>query len=58
MWSTLVITVATIGLFLVEKLKTESINKVKYNILAGATRRCPGHYIEIIKCIVRAKVAM
>ncbi len=26
-------------------------------ILAGATRRCPGHYIKIIKCIVRAKVA-
>jgi hypothetical protein len=25
--------------------------------LAGSTRRCPGHYIKIIKCIVRAKVA-
>ena len=28
-----------------------------YHILAGSTRRCPGHYIKIIKCIVRAKVA-
>jgi hypothetical protein len=28
-----------------------------YNQLAGSTRRCPGHYIKIIKCIVRAKVA-
>jgi hypothetical protein len=29
-----------------------------YNyILAGSTRRCPGHYIKKIKCIVRAKVA-
>ncbi len=25
--------------------------------LAGATRPCPGHYIKIIKCTVRAKVA-
>jgi hypothetical protein len=25
--------------------------------LAGTTQRCPGHYIKIIKCIVRAKVA-
>ncbi len=28
-----------------------------YIELAGSTRRCPGHYIKIIKCIVRAKVA-
>ena len=28
-----------------------------YLILAGSTWRCPGHYIKIIKCIVRAKVA-
>ncbi len=28
-----------------------------YNLLAGSTRHCPGHYIKIIKCIVRAKVA-
>ena len=28
-----------------------------YIRLAGSTRRCPGHYIKIIKCIVRAKVA-
>ncbi len=28
-----------------------------YNLLAGATRPCPGHYIKIIKCTVRAKVA-
>jgi hypothetical protein len=28
-----------------------------YIKLAGATRHCPGHYIKIIKCIVRAKVA-
>ncbi len=28
-----------------------------YRKLAGSTRRCPGHYIKIIKCIVRAKVA-
>ncbi len=26
-------------------------------ILAGATRRCPGHYLKIIQCTVRAKVA-
>jgi hypothetical protein len=26
-------------------------------VLAGSTRRCPGHYIKVIKCIVRAKVA-
>ncbi len=26
-------------------------------ILAGATWNCLGHYIKIIKCIVRAKVA-
>ena len=30
----------------------------KYETLAGSTRHCPGHYIKIIKCIVRAKVAM
>ena len=28
-----------------------------YIRLAGATRPCPGHYIQIIKCTVRAKVA-
>ena len=28
-----------------------------YRILAGSTRRCPGHCIKIIKCTVRAKVA-
>jgi hypothetical protein len=28
-----------------------------YMLLAGATWHCPGHYIKIIKCIVRAKVA-
>jgi hypothetical protein len=28
-----------------------------YFTLAGSTRRCPGHYIKMIKCIVRAKVA-
>ncbi len=28
-----------------------------YIKLAGSTQRCPGHYIKIIKCIVRAKVA-
>ena len=28
-----------------------------YIRLAGSTRRCPGHYIKMIKCIVRAKVA-
>jgi hypothetical protein len=25
--------------------------------LAGVTRRCPGHHIEVIKCIMRGKVA-
>jgi hypothetical protein len=29
----------------------------KYSLLAGSTLRCLGHYIKIIKCIVRAKVA-
>ena len=34
------------------------IYKAQYiYILAGSTRRCPGHYIKVIKCIVRAKVA-
>ena len=28
-----------------------------YIRLAGSTRRCPGHYFKMIKCIVRAKVA-
>jgi len=28
-----------------------------YLLLAGSTQHCPGHYIKIIKCIVRAKVA-
>jgi hypothetical protein len=28
-----------------------------YLLLAGATRPCPGHYIKLIKCTVRAKVA-
>jgi hypothetical protein len=32
-------------------------DKEKYRKLARSTRRCPGHYIKIIKCIVRAKVA-
>ncbi len=31
--------------------------RADYKVLAGSTRRCPGHYIKIIKCIVRAKVA-
>jgi hypothetical protein len=30
---------------------------VLYILLAGSTRHCPGHYIKIIKCVVRAKVA-
>ncbi len=29
----------------------------EYRRLAGSTRCCLGHYIKIIKCIVRAKVA-
>ncbi len=33
------------------------LNVAFYFLLAGSTRRCLGHYIKIIKCIVRAKVA-
>jgi hypothetical protein len=33
------------------------LSTVFYRVLAGATRPCPGHYIKIIKCTVRAKVA-
>jgi hypothetical protein len=29
----------------------------KYETLAGATGHCPGHYIKVIKCIMRGKVA-
>ncbi len=34
------------------------LHELLYLVLAGATRPCPGHYIKIIKCTVRTKVAM
>jgi hypothetical protein len=39
------------------KIEVQLPANLDYLKLAGATRHCPGHYIKIIKCIVRAKVA-